>query len=67
VIADGLQPGERIVVEGFQKVKDGMTVKPKLVSMETPTAQQAESPESQLRRRGGKCPSQATNRGNQPW
>jgi len=43
VVTDGLQPGERIVVEGFQKVKDGMTVNAKLVSMETPTAQQAES------------------------
>jgi membrane fusion protein (multidrug efflux system) len=42
VVTDGLQPGERIVVEGFQKVKDGMTVNAKLVSMETPTAQQAE-------------------------
>jgi membrane fusion protein (multidrug efflux system) len=41
VVTDGLQPGERIVVEGLQKVKDGMTVNPKLVSMETPTAQQA--------------------------
>ncbi len=41
VIAEGLQPGERIVVEGLQKVKDGMTVNPKLVSLETPTAQQS--------------------------
>jgi len=42
VITDGLQPGERIVVEGLQKVKDGMTVNAKLISMETSTAQQAE-------------------------
>jgi membrane fusion protein (multidrug efflux system) len=41
VVAEGLQPGERIVVEGLQKVKDGMTVNPKLVSLETPTAQQS--------------------------
>jgi len=41
VIADGLQPGERIVVEGLQKAKDGMTVNPKLVSLETPTAPQS--------------------------
>jgi membrane fusion protein (multidrug efflux system) len=39
VISEGLQPGERIVVEGLQKVKDGMTVNPKIVSLETPTAQ----------------------------
>jgi membrane fusion protein (multidrug efflux system) len=47
VISEGLQPGERIVVEGLQKVKDGMTVNPKLVSMESPAAQQAEAPVSQ--------------------
>ena len=41
VISEGLQPGERIVVEGLQKVKDGMTVNPKIVSLETPTAQAA--------------------------
>jgi membrane fusion protein (multidrug efflux system) len=39
VISEGLQPGERIVVEGLQKVRDGMTVIPKIVSIETPTAQ----------------------------
>jgi membrane fusion protein (multidrug efflux system) len=44
VISDGLQPGERIVVEGLQKVKDGMTVNPKLVSME---AQSSAVPASQ--------------------
>ncbi|HUJ16536.1 MAG TPA: efflux RND transporter periplasmic adaptor subunit [Nitrospirota bacterium] len=46
VISDGLQPGERIVVEGLQKVKDGMTVNPKLVSLATPTVQQT-APSSQ--------------------
>jgi membrane fusion protein (multidrug efflux system) len=45
VISEGLQPGERIVVEGLQKVKDGMIVNPKIVSLETPTAQTA-SPQS---------------------
>lgn len=48
VISDGLQPGERTVVEGFQKVKDGMTVNPKMVSLETsaeqPAAQQSAQP-----------------------
>jgi membrane fusion protein (multidrug efflux system) len=38
VISEGLKPGERIVVEGLQKVKDGMAVNPKLVSPETPGA-----------------------------
>jgi membrane fusion protein (multidrug efflux system) len=47
VVSEGLQPGERIVVEGLQKVKDGMTVNPKIVSLQTPTAQQAETPPAQ--------------------
>jgi membrane fusion protein (multidrug efflux system) len=38
MITEGLQPGERVVVEGIQKVKDGMTVNAKLVTMESPTA-----------------------------
>jgi len=45
VISEGLQAGERVVVEGLQKVKDGMTVNPKIVSLETPTAQ-AMTPQS---------------------
>ncbi len=44
VITEGLQPGERVVVEGLQKVKDGMTVNAKLMPMGSPAAMQA--PES---------------------
>jgi membrane fusion protein (multidrug efflux system) len=29
VITDGLKPGERVVTEGLQKVKDGIVVRPK--------------------------------------
>jgi len=29
VIEDGLKPGERVVVEGLQRIRDGMTVSPK--------------------------------------
>jgi membrane fusion protein (multidrug efflux system) len=29
VIDEGLKPGERVVVEGIQKVRQGMTVNPK--------------------------------------
>jgi len=54
VISEGLQPGERVVVEGLQKVKDGMTVNAKLVSMESatsapsaPPAQSAVTPSAQ--------------------
>jgi len=47
VIAEGLQPGERIVVEGLQKVRDGITVNPKMMSPETPTKQPAAPPMSQ--------------------
>jgi membrane fusion protein (multidrug efflux system) len=28
LIEDGLKPGERIVVEGLQKIRDGATVQP---------------------------------------
>jgi len=29
VILDGAKPGERVIVEGLQKVRNGMTVAPK--------------------------------------
>lgn len=35
IIEKGLQPGERVVAEGAQKVKQGMTVNPTLVTGET--------------------------------
>ena len=51
VITEGLQAGERVVVEGLQKVKDGMTVNAKMVSMESstaaPAAPQAAQPTAQ--------------------
>jgi len=37
VIDEGLKPGERVVVEGLQKVRDGVTVNPKSAE---PAAQQ---------------------------
>ncbi|CAM4397726.1 efflux RND transporter periplasmic adaptor subunit [Bordetella muralis] len=36
VVTSGLQPGERIVVNGLQRVRPGETVAPNLVSMDTP-------------------------------
>lgn len=38
VITEGVQPGERVVVEGLQKVKDGMTVNARLASAVSSTA-----------------------------
>jgi RND family efflux transporter MFP subunit len=38
VIKEGLKPGERVVVEGIQKVKDGQVVKPKLVEAQSQSA-----------------------------
>ena len=35
VITSGLKPGERVVVEGLQKVKEGMLVNPKPVEAES--------------------------------
>src|SRR4029077_4018321 len=37
VIADGLKPGERAIVNGLQRVQQGATVNPTLVPMPTPT------------------------------
>ena len=34
-ITDGLKPGERVIVNGLQQVRPGMTVEPKLVGMPT--------------------------------
>jgi RND family efflux transporter MFP subunit len=37
VITDGLKPGERVIVNGLQRVQPGATVNPKLVPMPIPT------------------------------
>jgi multidrug efflux system membrane fusion protein len=34
VVRDGVKPGDRIVVNGLQRVRPGMQVKPKIVPME---------------------------------
>ena len=34
VVRDGLKPGERIVVNGLQRVQPGMVIKPRSVPME---------------------------------
>lgn len=39
VVREGLKAGERIVVNGLQRVRPGMTVKPQLVSMEDQSQQ----------------------------
>lgn len=38
VVRDGVKPGERIIVNGLQRVRPGMTVKPHIVPMEGETA-----------------------------
>ena len=42
VIEDGLRPGERVIVNGLQQVRPGVTVEPKLVDM--PVAPAARGP-----------------------
>jgi RND family efflux transporter MFP subunit len=37
-ITDGLKPGERVVVNGLQQARPGVTVEPKLVDMPVPVA-----------------------------
>jgi membrane fusion protein (multidrug efflux system) len=45
VVSEGLKPGERIVVEGLQKVREGITVNARPMSLETP-ASQPDAPQS---------------------
>ena len=40
-ITDGLKPGERVIVNGLQQVRPGMTVEPNLVDMPTSKARNA--------------------------
>ena len=40
-ITDGLKPGERVIVNGLQQVRPGMTVEPNLVDMPTSKARKA--------------------------
>jgi RND family efflux transporter MFP subunit len=42
-IEDGLKQGERVIVNGLQLVRPGITVEPKLVDMPTPAARNRES------------------------
>jgi membrane fusion protein (multidrug efflux system) len=44
VIDKGLQPGERVVVEGFTKVKSGAAVVPQEAPQEAPSEAAPEAP-----------------------
>ena len=35
-IEEGLKPGDRVVVNGLQRIRQGVTVKPELVGMKEP-------------------------------
>jgi membrane fusion protein (multidrug efflux system) len=44
IMQEGLKPGEKVVVEGFQRLRDGMVVAPKLVSPQPAPAPAAAPP-----------------------
>jgi RND family efflux transporter MFP subunit len=48
-ITDGLKPGERVIVNGLQQVRPGMTVEPKLVDMPTSEVRKGNRPPSLAR------------------
>jgi RND family efflux transporter MFP subunit len=52
-IADGLKPDERVIVNGLQQVRPGVTVEPKLVAMPTSGVR---SGESGVRKQNGPAP-----------
>ena len=35
IVESGLEPGDRIVYEGIQSIRDGMTINPETVSMDS--------------------------------
>jgi membrane fusion protein (multidrug efflux system) len=41
IIQEGLKSGDRVVVEGFQRLRDGMTVVPKQAAAAAPAASPA--------------------------
>jgi membrane fusion protein (multidrug efflux system) len=43
MITEGLKPGERVVYEGLQKVRDGATVNPKVVDATSQSTDQKKS------------------------
>jgi len=50
LILEGLKPGERIVVEGLQKVREGAPVQPKTAAEMAQAAQAAAPTESKPRK-----------------
>jgi membrane fusion protein (multidrug efflux system) len=56
IIASGLKPGEKVIVEGLQKVKPGMQVSAKIVKLEEETSLAPNTPpaESKAKGAGGK-------------
>ena len=53
-IDSGLQPGERVVVEGFSRVKSGVTVKPQEEPAEQAEAETSSTPPNPIPGTGGK-------------
>ncbi len=54
VIEEGLKPGDRIVVEGLQRVRTGMTVVPKEAANPAAAVAGAETPKADAAREAGK-------------
>ena len=54
VIDEGLKPGDRIIVEGLQRVRSGMTVVPKEASSPAADASKAEPPKAETAKEAGK-------------
>jgi membrane fusion protein (multidrug efflux system) len=54
VIEEGLKPGDRIIVEGLQRVRSGMTVVPKEAGSPAADAAAAEAPKKDTAKEAGK-------------
>ena len=54
VIEEGLKPGDRVVVEGLQRVRSGMTVAPKEAGSDSAEAAKAEAPKAESSKEAGR-------------
>jgi len=55
-IEDGLRPGERVIVNGLQQVRPGVTVEPKLVDMPVAPAARGPAETAQALKPAGSAP-----------
>ena len=62
LITEGLKPGERVVYEGLQKVKDGISVKPTIAKIESAGEESKESESRESKESKGRESTESTGK-----